>query len=178
MSKMGVNIAILEGGKVLLTLREDFEVWCLPGGLVDAGETIPEAAIREMYEETGLEVELQRQVGIYSIMRQPFMGHVVCFSAKVIGGELHAQIGEVLDIDYFDTNNLPENMMWWHLQRIHDVVHGVTGAIWKHSTGWNLPENVTRDELYRLRDASGLPRAEFYRQYLAPAGADICEVRG
>ena len=37
---LGVNIAIIQDGKVLLTKRRDFEVWCLPGGEVDAGETL------------------------------------------------------------------------------------------------------------------------------------------
>ena len=41
---LGVNIAIFQDRKILLTKREDFEVWCLPGGAVDEGETIAQAA--------------------------------------------------------------------------------------------------------------------------------------
>ena len=40
---LGVNVAILEDGKILLTRREDFEVWCLPGGGVDDGESVAQA---------------------------------------------------------------------------------------------------------------------------------------
>ena len=66
MAGFGVNIAILKDGKILLTKREDFEVWCLPGGIVEPGESVVEAAVREAREETGLEVGLTRLVEIYS----------------------------------------------------------------------------------------------------------------
>src|SRR3712207_8594830 len=42
-----VTIAVIDGGKILLTKREDFEVWCLPGGGVDPGESVAQAAIRD-----------------------------------------------------------------------------------------------------------------------------------
>jgi 8-oxo-dGTP diphosphatase len=57
---IGVNVAIFQDGKVLLTKRRDFKVWCLPGGEVDNGETLVEAAKREAREELGLEVQLER----------------------------------------------------------------------------------------------------------------------
>ena len=41
---LGVNVAIFQEGKVLLTKRVDFEVWCLPGGEVDEGESLAQAA--------------------------------------------------------------------------------------------------------------------------------------
>lgn len=63
---LGVNVAIVSEGRVLLTRREDFDVWCLPGGQVDAGESLAEAARREVREETGLEVRIERLVGMYS----------------------------------------------------------------------------------------------------------------
>ncbi len=50
--KVGVCVAIIENEQILLTKRKDFEVWCLPGGHVDAGETVAQAAVREAFEET------------------------------------------------------------------------------------------------------------------------------
>lgn len=41
---LGVNVAVFRAGKILLTKREDFHVWCMPGGHVDPGETFPESA--------------------------------------------------------------------------------------------------------------------------------------
>ena len=66
MPTMGVIVAIIEEDKVLLTKRRDVGFWCLPGGAVDAGETIAQAGLREVKEETGVEVQLNRLIGIYS----------------------------------------------------------------------------------------------------------------
>ena len=63
---LGTIVAIFKDGKVLLTKRADFEVWCLPGGGVEDGESVAEAAVREAYEETGLVVLLTGVVGVYS----------------------------------------------------------------------------------------------------------------
>ena len=60
MSSIAVNVAVIHGNKVLLTQRDDFESWILPGGGVEDGESIAQAAIRETKEETGLDVELIR----------------------------------------------------------------------------------------------------------------------
>ncbi len=52
--------------QVLLTKRKDNEQWCLPGGRVDAGESVSEAMEREFYEETGIHVRIRQLCGIYS----------------------------------------------------------------------------------------------------------------
>ncbi len=64
---LGASVAIIQAGQILLIQREDFEVWGLPGGQVEAGESIAQAAMREARAETGLDVELTRLVGIYSL---------------------------------------------------------------------------------------------------------------
>jgi len=83
-----------ERGRVLLVRRADSGNWTLPGGMQDIGESIPQTALREVREETGLDVEITGLVGIYTDpahvmayddgqVRQEF---VVLFSAAVAGG--------------------------------------------------------------------------------------------
>jgi 8-oxo-dGTP diphosphatase len=90
-----VDVVIKTPEGVVLVKRgnEPYEgKWALPGGFVRYGERVEEAAVREALEETGLEVKLQRLVGIYSDPERDPRGHVVsaCFLAKRIGGKLKA----------------------------------------------------------------------------------------
>jgi 8-oxo-dGTP pyrophosphatase MutT (NUDIX family) len=82
--------------KVLLTRRTDNGRWCLPGGRMDTGESAAEACVREVLEETGLEVEVVRLIGLYSSphlivayadgnRRQIVAAH---FLVRVVGGTL------------------------------------------------------------------------------------------
>ena len=178
---LGVNIAIIQAGKVLLTKRRDFEVWCLPGGEVDPSESLSQAAIREAREEVGFEVHLDRLVGIHSRPQWLSIGsHVVVFAATITGGTLVVQPQEVLEARFFSQDELPQEMLVGHHQQIMDAFDGVCGAVWTYESEWGFQPGLTRQELYQLRDQSGLSPAEFYRQYigkLLPAGHRL-EVAG
>ena len=52
--------------KILLTRRADNNQWCLPSGRIESGESVTEACIREVLEETGLQVEIVKLISIYS----------------------------------------------------------------------------------------------------------------
>ncbi|MCC9307963.1 NUDIX domain-containing protein [Kitasatospora sp. RB6PN24] len=83
-------------GRILLQRRADNGLYALPGGTMDLGESLPGTAVREVREETGLEVEITGLVGTYTDPRHVIAysdGEVrqqfnVCFTARVIGGEL------------------------------------------------------------------------------------------
>ena len=64
MPGIATTVAVIQDKKILLTKRDDFEVWCLPGGGVEPGESLAQGAIREVHEETGLEVRLEELVGV------------------------------------------------------------------------------------------------------------------
>jgi len=167
----GASVAVLHEGKLLLTPRKDFDVWCLPGGMTDGGESLAETARRELLEETGLHIALTGLVGIYSKLRWLDRGvHVYIFSARVVGGALHSQPEEVLESRFFTPAELPplEDFFFAHHQMAQDAFHGVCGGrVWTQRVPYPFP-SLTRAEIYARRDASGLSRAEFYRRYNPP----------
>jgi ADP-ribose pyrophosphatase YjhB (NUDIX family) len=85
-------------GELLLVERTDNGLWALPGGAQDIGESVVQAAQREVCEETGVDVEITSLSGIYSDPRHVIAyddGEVrqefsLCFHAKPVGGELRS----------------------------------------------------------------------------------------
>jgi 8-oxo-dGTP pyrophosphatase MutT (NUDIX family) len=110
-----------QAGRVLLLQRPDSGLWTIPTGAVKKGETVPEAAVRECQEETGLQVEITGIVGVFSTpdhliayykgdkiseVRQPVN---VCLRARPVAGEPQrtdeaAQVAwvEPADLDHYD----------------------------------------------------------------------------
>jgi ADP-ribose pyrophosphatase YjhB (NUDIX family) len=130
MSGLGVQVAVIQEDKVLLIRRRDFEVWGLPGGEIDAGETPAQAAIREVREETGLDIRLTRLVGLYSMPQWTVMNSTIAvFAASVSGGAVKADPNETIDIGFFAEASLPQRLMWWHRQRIADAFQGIGGSV-------------------------------------------------
>jgi ADP-ribose pyrophosphatase YjhB (NUDIX family) len=160
-------VAIMRGGKLILTRREDFEVWCLPGGSVDESESLADTARREAEEETGLKVRLTHLVGVYSRLNWYGRGiHLVVFGACPVGGSLQPQPDEVLNIDEFGVHDLPADMLLGHREMALDALTGAGGSCaWTQRVPWPFPPAMTRSEIYALRDASGLSRTAFYRAY-------------
>ena len=170
MPGLAVIVAVIDDGKVLLTKREDFEVWCLPGGGVEEGESLAEAGIREAKEETGLDVELTRLVGVYSRMGGGLHDvHAVLYAAKPIGGELKLQPNETIEVKYFPFNKLPDEMLFGHKKRISDAINHTNGVSVRQEMKARDTKQYTRKEIYEARDKSGLSRQQFYLQRLASA---------
>jgi mutator protein MutT len=94
-------------GKIVLARRAidpGYGKWVFPGGFIDRGETVEEAACREALEEVNAEVELGELVGIYSYPGKPII--VIVFSAEWQGGELHAA-DECLEVRSFSPAEIP-----------------------------------------------------------------------
>lgn len=134
---LGVCAVIFnEDGRVLLTRRRDNNLWCLPGGGFETGETVSEAIIREVHEETGLVVEPLHLIGVYSDphrMSQYPDGNryhlvVLSFRCQVVDGTPLTSTDETTDIGYFSPESLPE-LVIAHYERIQDALAGRQAAI-------------------------------------------------
>jgi 8-oxo-dGTP pyrophosphatase MutT (NUDIX family) len=167
MGILGVNVAIFRDGQILLTQRDDFHVWCMPGGHIEPGETFPQAAKREVQEETGIYVQVTKLVGIYS---RPRWGeyHIAVFVADALRGGHAKQPREVTDMRFFGPDELPDALLIGQRQRIMDAFSGGEGLCRLENYGLPFGSFIQRDELYRLRDESGLSRQQFYLHHFAP----------
>ena len=103
-----------ESGRVLLQKRGDSNKWGFPGGAIELGETPEEAAIRELKEETGLDVTIDSLIGIYtdSDMKYPngdnAQSIAIVYKLKALSGELICDNKETIDLKFFDVDKLPE----------------------------------------------------------------------
>jgi ADP-ribose pyrophosphatase YjhB (NUDIX family) len=168
MPSIRVRTAVVQDTQILLVKRQDVSAWDLPAGGIEANESAVEAAIRETYEETGLKVAITHLVGLYSL---PLWGnegsHVALFAARVIGGELRLQSGETVKVNFFEPDQLPSPIGWWHYQQIQDALQGVGGSI-------------VRSQKVRLPERSDLTPEQLYTDYWRlPKPADqVLEVAG
>jgi ADP-ribose pyrophosphatase YjhB (NUDIX family) len=115
-----VDIIIETGQGVVLIERKNFPFgWALPGGFVDYGESLEEAAIREAREETGLSVTLQKQLASYSSPKRDPRFHTVStvFIASAHGEPVGQDDAKQAGI--FTKENLPE-MAFDHKQILDD----------------------------------------------------------
>lgn len=104
------TIFTLDGGIVLLKrgVEPALEKWVFPGGYVDRGESVQEAAIRETREESRLEVTVESLLNVYSYPRSPNV--IIVYTARIVGGVLAAG-DESLEAAIF----LPDAIPWEEL---------------------------------------------------------------
>jgi len=124
--RVAVSALIFEEGTVLLAHRRDIDWWNLPGGGMEVGETVEEALRREVYEETGLAVEIEQLVGVYSKPQKQEV--VLTFRCHVVGGVL-SETEESCECRYFALSTLPANLLPKHRQRIEDALLNQQSAI-------------------------------------------------
>jgi len=119
-----VDAIIPYQGKIVVIRRknEPFKgYYALPGGIVEYGETVEEAVLREVKEETGLDVKIHKLVGVYSDPNRDPRGHFVsiCFITLPVGGELKAG-SDAKDIALFSLDNIPK-LAFDHNKMIEDA---------------------------------------------------------
>lgn len=130
------TVVVDEQGRILLHRRSDNDLWSIPGGAMELGESIAETAVRETKEETGLDVRPLYVVAVYSNprhlveysdgeVRQQFS---VCLACEIVGGRvrLSEESSEVrfVDLDHLTALEMTESMR----RRIDDFRTGVRGG--------------------------------------------------
>ncbi|MEO0076600.1 MAG: NUDIX hydrolase [candidate division WOR-3 bacterium] len=124
--KLAVDVIIDIAGKVILIRRKNPPYgWALPGGFVEYGESVEEAASREIKEETGLEIKDLKQFHVYSKPDRDPRGHTVSvvFTAKGIGEPKASDDATAIGI--FSIDNLPTPIAFDHLQILKDYANKV-----------------------------------------------------
>ncbi|WP_078554317.1 NUDIX domain-containing protein [Alkalihalobacterium alkalicellulosilyticum] len=130
--KAAVAVIILnEKNEVLLQKRADVGLWGIPSGHIELGETVSQAAIREVKEETNVDIRIRKLIGVYSepssqVFAYP-NGKVVhfittCFLADITGGELRCNSDESLEIKFFGAENLPQALIKMHPRWLKDAL--------------------------------------------------------
>lgn len=113
-------IELETGGIVLIKRKNPPYGWALPGGFVDYGESLEEAAIREAKEETDLDVKLEKQLHTYSDPKRDPRHHSIStvYIAKAKGTPQAKD--DAMEIGIFNESNLPEEIAFDHRSILED----------------------------------------------------------
>lgn len=126
-TKVAVFVFIRRTNTILLVKqRQGSQNWSLPGGTMEPGESLDETAVREVKEETGLDIQLTRVVGLYSKPDENALA--ITFEAQVISGKL-APANEISAVAYFSLDNLPKTMRAHMQRRMDDYLAGRAEAV-------------------------------------------------
>ena len=136
-----ICVVINEAGQVLAQRRSDDGKWCLPGGILDPDEHPGPGATREVLEETGLLVEVERLVGVYSKPQKQEV--VLTFRCRVTGGQL-TSTAETRECRFFSPADIPINTLPKHRQRVEDAL-------------LNQPQAIIRDQRSSSEEDQRLP---------------------
>ena len=138
------GIIVDKENRILLVHRNDYDLWNLPGGGLDSGESPWAGVIREVKEETGLDVKVSKLLGVYS---KPEKDEIVFnFECKVVAGELTLN-EEARDLKYFALQEIPENTSPKQVERIKDFYQDNNQLVMKIQEGKSTIELIKEGKL-------------------------------
>jgi ADP-ribose pyrophosphatase YjhB (NUDIX family) len=109
--KVAVGAAVgNDKGEILLVQRADSGIWLYPTGWADVGYSAPEVVVKEVLEETGIEVEVVRLIAVLDGLRVGMSRiplYSLVFQCRPVGGELKAHPLECADVGWFPLDHLP-----------------------------------------------------------------------
>jgi len=109
---------------VLIKRRNPPYGWAIPGGFVDYGERVEDAARREAFEETTLAVRLERLLGVYSNPQRDPRGHTVSIVYLASATGVPKANDDAKEAGLFDQECLPEELAFDHGQILADYFRG------------------------------------------------------
>ncbi len=125
-----VDIIIEVNDRIVLVKRK-FEPfgWAIPGGFVDYGETVEQAAVREAREETSLDVTLTHLLGVYSDPARDTRKHTISTTFVAQASGIPVGADDALEAAFFDKAVLPDNLVFDHGKILEDYF------LWKMKHG-------------------------------------------
>jgi len=129
MNRIGVFAKIHDEQNRIMCVKANYgnKYWAMPGGGLERGESPVDGTIREVLEETGYHVEIERLIGAYYIKATDNL--VLSFAAKIVGQEEWQPNDEIAEVTFFHPEDLPENMAFNAKLRIEDAYQGLTGVM-------------------------------------------------
>ena len=111
MIQLAVDLVILEKDRIYLIKRKNDpfkDFWALPGGFVEHGERVEEAALREAKEETGMDIKINKLIGVFSDPRRDPRGHTVSIVYLAEPYGIPRSGSDAKDIKRFKVSQLPQ----------------------------------------------------------------------
>ncbi len=160
-----------EHGRILLQRRTDFDIWGLPGGALEFGETIVDCAHRELLEETGLISEAFDLTGVYTDPKydvtypngDQVQQFTICLRGQIMGGDGQPDGVETTEQRFFAPSKIPFDVMpIWYVDMIHDALNGGFPSFSPAKVGYQITSQIEEirlkigNHLYIGTGASGI----------------------
>ncbi len=179
MPRFGVACVVFEDEHVLLTLRTDVPVWILPGGGVEPGESIEQAAVRETREETGLQVQVVRMVGVYNRPHWRHEDRQIVVEGRAVGGAM-ATSDESHEVAFFALDDLPRDLVPWNTLYIGDALARRAGRkgpfLRTLDMRWPFADQETPRQVVERLMRSGMSLTEAQRAFIRQMVANVGEL--